>query len=297
MSPEALIMDAETATEPPGTSGQRPPRDLAGTRRRRRWITAAFLVALAIAAGAVALRRSRPADRFAARPAGHRVATGWAAAPVPLPAVATELEGNVGRLLAREASVLGAASSRAGRVPNLAGLLASSIDGAGFQDALSTEPWWKDFRSYGCAVLAGDEVRAVWQLPGSGLPPAELARAVGAAPSPSAGAARLVTGPNGIVLGALAPIDGVKDGRVLLVEAVDRMQVARLAARANTVMLLSDGKRDLGASVPDPLVPELDGLVGKEGSHVVVERGLGRLAVAVPWSDRLWLWAVVGWEP
>jgi len=288
-------MDAESATEAARAAGQKRSGGAPIARGRGRWIAAVALLGLAVAAAAAALYWRRP-DRLTTQASRHRVAAGWTGAPVPLPAVATELEGNVQRLLARESSVLGAAAVQAGRVPNLAGLLTSSIDGAAFQDALSTEPWWKDFRAFGCAVLLGDEIRAVWQLPGSGLPPGELARAVGAA-RPPPGSAKLVSGPNGIVLGALAPIAGVKDGRVLLVEAVNRLQVARLAARANIVLLLSDGKKDLGASVPDTLVPDLEGLVSKEGSHVLVERGLGRLAVAVPWADGLWLWAITGWQP
>jgi hypothetical protein len=251
--------------------------------RRSRWIAAGAALAVAVVAF-VLLRRSASDGP-----------PGWSPI-VPVPGVAAEIESTTQRLLAAEASAVTAAAQRAGRVPGLAALLASSLDGAAFQDALASEPWWKDFRSYGCAVFVGDEVKGVWQLPGTGLTPVALARAIGGDPAGSA-PARLVAGPSGFALGAAAPIANVKDARVLLVEGVDRQKVAALAARANVVMMLSDGKQDLGASLPDSAVSLVEPLVGRESSHVLVERHLRQLAVAVPWTTGLWLWVATGWEP
>jgi len=224
---------------------------------------------------------------------------GWVAAPVAAQPVVAEIEANTRRLVERESTVLAAAAARAGQVPGLGALLTSSLDGAAFQDALASEPWWKEFRGYGCTVLVGDAVKAVWQLPGSGLPPAELARAVSATPSGAAPNARVIMGPNAVVLAAMAPIAGAKDARVLLAEALDRRKVALLAARANTVLMLSDGRKDLGASLPDSAVPLVEGLIGLESGHALIERRLQQLAVAVPWPDTsgLWLWVVTGWQP
>lgn len=252
---------------------------------RGRIIAVVLMVAVAVAVLAVfGLLRKRPAGP-----------PGWVAGPVPAPTVVAEVEASARRLLERDATVLAAAAGRAGRVPGFAALLTSSLDGAAFQDALANEPWWKEFRSYGCAVVVGDDVKAVWHLPGSGLPPLELVRKAEAAPG-SAGA-RVIAGPNGFVLGASASIDGVKGARLLLTEGLDRQHVATLAARANAVMMLSDGQRDLGASLPDALVPQLEGLVGHEASHVMVERHISQLAVAVPWTSGLWLWVVNPWQP
>ena len=264
---EAVMTGADTAGGGPGA----PPR----WGRR----VAAILVVVVVGAvvASFVLQRRRPAG-----PPGWVPAAREAAA-------AEQIEANVQRLLAREATELGAMAERAGRLPELAALVTSSIDGAAFQDALSSEPWWKRFRGYGCAVLVGDEVKAVWQLPGSGLPPGELVRAVSAGPAVPA---RVVSGPNAAVLGAMAPIAGVKDARVLLADLLDRRKVALLAARANVVLMLTDGRKDLGASVPDDIVPQLEGLVGHEASHVMVERHLSQLAVAVPWTSGLWLWVI-----
>jgi len=223
------------------------------------------------------------------RPAGP---PGWVAAG-RAPAAADEIEANVGRLLQRLSAELAGTAEQAGRLPGLAALVTSSLDGAAFQDALSSEPWWKRYRGYGCAVIVGDEVKAVWQLPGSGLAPAELVRAVSAAPPAPA---RVVLGPNAAVLGAMAPIAGVKDARVLLVDALDRRKIAVLAARANVVLMLSDGRKDLGASVPDAIVPQLEGLLGHEANHVMVERHLSQMAVAVPWTSGLWLWVITPFD-
>ena len=218
---------------------------------------------------------------------------GWVEPQGAMPAAAAQLEANVRRLLDHESAALAAAADRAGRVPGLAALLTSSIDGAAFQEALSNEPWWKEFRGYGCAVFMGDEVKAVWQLPDSGLSPADLARSAGAGASPGA---RVVSGTDGAVLGAMAPIADAKGARLLLAAALDRRKVALMAARANVVLMLSDGHKDLGASLPDDSVPLVEGLVGKEGRPVQVERNLRQLAVAVTWAPGLWLWVVSGLE-
>ena len=281
----------ETVNEPGQSGGQALSGSVAApTGRRRRKavplvVAAVVLVVVSVVIGALVSHRKAPAGP-----------PGWVAGPVPAPAAVAPIEANVGRLLARESSVLAAAAERAGRVAELATLLASSLDGPAFQDALSTEPWWKEFRAYGCAVLIGGEVKAVFQLPGSGLPPGELARAVGAPAVAGSPAARVVVGPSAPVLGAMAPLAGVKDGRVLLAEALDRRRIALLAARANVVLMLSDGTKDLGASLPDDSVPLLDGLVGHESSHVMIERHLSQLAVAVPWTSGLWLWVITPQE-
>ena len=221
---------------------------------------------------------------------------GWVAPPGPVPAVAGEVEASARRILDRESGKVVSAAETAGRIPELAALLASSLDGAAFQETLAAAAWWGPFRGYGCAVLVGDDVKAVWQLPGSGLSPADLVRAVSAPSTGASPGARVVSGPNGYVLGALAPIAGAKGARLLLAEALDRRRVALLAARANAVMMLSDGRKNLGASVPDDSVPLLEGLVGRESSHVQVERHLQQVAVAVPWAPGLWLWIVTGLE-
>jgi hypothetical protein len=217
-------------------------------------------------------------------------------APGPALQAAAAIEGNVQRLLVRESTFVATAAERAGHLPELAALVTSSLGEPAFRDALASEPWWKDFRLYGCVALVGDGVKVAW-LPPSGMTPAELARALGPDAAHPAGGARVVLRPEGIVLGALAPIEGVKGARVMLAEALDRRKVAVLAARANVVMMLSDGRKDLGASVPDTIVPLVETLVGKESSHVLIERHLGQVAVAVPWVDGLWLWVVTGWTP
>jgi len=278
---ENVTVNQAPEAAPQGASGSVPNRV-----RRGRWLALVLVLAIGVAVAVVfAVPRKRPAGP-----------PGWVAPPDGVPAIAGEMEANVRRMLDRESTTLATAAEQAGRIPELAALLTSSLDGAAFQDALSNEPWWKNLRRYGCAVLVGDDVKAVWQLPGSGLPPLALARAVGA---PAAGAgpgARVVSGPEGAVLGALAPIAGSNGARLLLAEALDRRTVAMLAARANVVMMLSDGRKDLGASVPDATVPLLEGLVGRESSHVQVERRLQQLAVAVPWAPGLWLWVVTGWD-
>lgn len=280
------VTEAESTTEQTPNSKTSPTGGPPPWRRGRRIAVLGLVLLLAAIAIAMFVLQRKPP------PLGP---PGWVTPPGPVPPVAAEIEANVRRLLERESTILAAAAERAGQVPGLAALLTSSLDGAAFQDALSSEPWWKEFRAYGCAVLVGDDVKAVWQLPGTGLPPAALARTVGAI-SPGA---RVVSGPDGIVLGAMAPITGTKGvtARVLLVQAIDRRKVALMAARANIVMMLSDGQKDLGASLPDDSVPLVEGLVGRESSHVQVERHLQQLAVAVPWVPGLWLWVVTGWQP
>jgi hypothetical protein len=281
-------MEQDKVTEAARGAGDRRPVRIPGPQRTWRG-AAVFMLVTAAALAAAAIGGAFQHRRRSAGPPG------WVAAPVPAPRAAEEIAANVQRLIVREGEVVSAAAARAGRLPNLAALITSSIDGAAFQDALSNEAWWKEFRGYGSAVLVGDEVKVVWHLPSSGLPAVELARKLEASP-PSAGA-QVVAGPTGFVLGAVAPIDGVKGARVLLAEALDRQHVAVLAARANSVMMLSDGKRDLGASVPDPILPQLEGLVGHEPSRVMVEKHLSQLAVAVPWTSALWLWVITGSEP
>jgi len=284
-------MENESVNEPGQSGGRAVSGGAAASpgRSRRRALpliaAAALLVIIGVVVGALVSHRKRPAGQ-----------PGWVAAPLPSPGAAALIDANVGRLLARESSVLAAAAERAGRVTELATLLTASLDGAAFQEALSTEPWWKDFRGYGCAVLVGEQVKGVYQLPGSGLPPGELARAVGTTAVAGSPAAHVVVGPSAPVLGALAPVAGVKDGRLLLVEALDRRRIALLAARANVVLMLSDGSKNLGASLPDDAVPLLDGLVGHESSHVMIERHLSQLAVAVPWTSGLWLWVITPQE-
>jgi len=221
----------------------------------------------------------------------------WEPAPVPAPALAGELETNVRRLLEYEENELAATAERAGRVPELASALASGIDGAAIQERLSSAAWWSSFRAFGCAVLMGDELKAARAMPAIGFSPAEIARAVHPNGTSATAGAGLVAGPAGTVTAAVAEIAGAPKGRVVLVRLVDRQMVARLAMRANIILMLTDGQRDLGTSLPDGMMPEVQRLIGHESDHVLVDRKLKRLAVAVSWTKGLWLWAVSGWDP
>lgn len=281
------VMESQRVKEDPQVGDGRTVPSRRGRRRAIALAGGIVVVAVAIVVAFVVSRKP---------PLGP---PGWVVAPAQAAATAGEVEGNARRLIEREGTVLVAAAERAGRVPGLATLLTASLDGAAFQDALASEPWWKEFRGYGCAVLIGDGVKAVWQLPGSGLSPAELASAVASRAADAPTGARVVSGPNGVVLAAMAPIVGAKDARLVLAEALDRRKVALLAARANAVLMLSDGRKDLGASVPDDSVPLVESLIGMEPSHALVERHLQQLAVAVPWSGAsgLWLWVITGWQP
>ena len=73
-------------------------------------------------------------------------------------------------------------------------------------------------------------------------------------------------------------------------------QLTELAARANTVLVLSNGRQLVGVSVPDNTIPEIGLLPGREQTRILVDRRHARLAAAVPWSDALWLWGVTGWS-
>jgi hypothetical protein len=183
---------------------------------------------------------------------------------------------------------------RAAQVEHIANALTGRVDEATFQDLLANEAWWGDFRSFGTAVLVGDEAMVTWKLPATAGTPAALARAV-SKPGEKGAQAGWIIGANGALLAAVAPIEGVKDGRLLLVRALDRAFLTDLATRANAVLLLSDGHTILDVSVPENTLPEIALLVGKESSHVLVDKAHRRLAAVVSWSPTLWIWAVTGW--
>jgi DNA-binding transcriptional regulator YdaS (Cro superfamily) len=218
----------------------------------------------------------------------------WSAAVGEAVAIGSQLDATIRRILDDEAGRLADTAGRAAKVPHIANAITGRVDEETFQDLLANELWWSEFRSFGCAVLVGDQLKVAWHLPVPNSAAVALVKAV--RPGAGGGArAALVSDAAGNVLGAVATIEGVGQGRLLLARPVDRALVTDLASRANTVLMLSDGKHLLGISVPENTIPEIGLLVGREESHVLVDRRHGRLAAAVPWSRSLWLWGVTGW--
>jgi len=286
----------------PGTtpaSGPAPAADIskahaAPPRRRALWVAAVAGMA-ALAGGAVWSRRAQPI---------------WQPAEGDAVAVGAQLDRTVRRVIEEETARFSDMAARAGKVPQLANAITGRVDEETFQDLLANELWWADFRAFGCAVQVERDVRVAWRLP---TPPAGASRpaskaaisaaipaiiaATGGVPADRGPRAALVSDTTvGSALAAVAAVDGVPGGRIVLTRAVDRALVADLAARANTVLVLSNGQQLLGVSVPDNTIPEIGLLPGQEASRVLVDRRHARLAAAVPWSRTLWLWGVTGWS-
>jgi len=265
--------------------------DAAPPRRRTTLWMAAALLGAAGAGAAVWSRRAQPI---------------WQVADGDAIAIGAQLDRTVRRVLDEETARFSDVAARAGKVPQLANAITGRVDEATFQDLLANELWWADFRAFGCAVMVNDEVRVAWHLPTPpGVAPrpttkpaiAGIMSTVGTAALNSGARAALVSdGTFGSALAALAPVDGVPGGRVVLTRPVDRALVADLAAHANTVLVLSNGQQLLGISVPDNTIPEIGLLPGREDARVLVDRRHGRLAAAVPWSRGLWVWGVMGWS-
>ncbi|HEX2658679.1 MAG TPA: hypothetical protein VHU40_10415, partial [Polyangia bacterium] len=220
----------------------------------------------------------------------------WAVADSAAEAVGTRLAMQVRRLVEEDTNHLADTAGRAGQVPQIAAALTGRVDEATFQDLLANEVWWADFRAVGAAVLVDDDVKVSWRLPATlGAPPA-LVKALAPSPDGSARAA-VISSPGGPVLAAVATVDGVKGGRVLLVRLLNRAFLTDLATRANAVLLLSDGHKLLDVSVPENTLPEISLLVGQEAHAVQVDKRDRRLAAVMAWSPALWVWAVSGWTP
>jgi serine/threonine protein kinase len=264
-------------TPPIGTAPSAPPP----RRSQRRRALAAGVVLLV--AAAVVIVRLRPSGPL------------WAPPTEKAAGVAGELESVMRRLLAAEAGELAERAGRAGKVPNLANAVVGRVDDTTFQDLLANEIWWSDFRAFGCVVLVRDEVKVAWHLPALGISAADLGKTMQPEGTNRAPHSGLVSGTEGTMLAAVATVDGLPDGRVILVLPVDRAMVARLASRANIVLLLSDGTKMLATSVPENTLPEIERLVGKEDSHVLIDKQHDLLATAVLWTKGLWLWGVTGW--
>jgi len=219
----------------------------------------------------------------------------WTVADDSAAAIGTRLAMQVRRLVEEETNRLAETAERAGQVPSVAAALAGRVDEATFQDLLANEVWWADFRSFGTAVLVDDDVKVTWRLPATLGAPLALVKAVAATPE-SAPRAALIPAPGGPALAAVAGIEGVKGGRVLLIRPLNRAFLTELATRANAVLLLSDGHKILEVSVPENTLPEIGLLVGQEAHAVQVDKRHRRLAAVTAWSPTLWLWAVSGWS-
>jgi hypothetical protein len=230
-------------------------------------------------------------------------------------ALAGPLRAVLRRAIEDEVMLLAETADHTGKSPNIAKAILDRVDDSAFQDLLANEIVGRtDHRTFGGAVLVhhkygnfrvppgeavvvADTVRFVWNFPVTPRAPQNLADTVRPYFAERWGArAGLVPSPEGFLLGAVASIEGVDGGRLLLVRAVDRTLVAAMATRVNTVstvLMLSDGQKVLGTSVSEDNMPEVRLLVGKEESRVLVDKRHGRLAAAVSCSHGLWLWGVV----
>ena len=234
--------------------------------------------------------------------ATRRPAPMWVAAEGDATAVGAQLDATLRRVLDEENTRFAATVGRAAQVSQLANAITGRVDEVTFQDLLANELWWSDFRAFGSAVLVADSVKVAWHLPisASAVPKMVTAVATALRPAESSEAVRTAVVTDGIsgagLEASVATIHGVRGGRLLFARPVDRALVTDLATRANTVLMLSDGKHLLVLSVPENTIPEIGLLVGKEGTRLLVDSRHGRLAAAVPWSRGLWLWGVTGWS-
>ncbi|HEY4183434.1 MAG TPA: serine/threonine-protein kinase [Polyangia bacterium] len=224
-------------------------------------------------------------------------APAWGEQTEKAQARAADLETVVRRLITAETNQLTASATRAGKVQNITNAVLGRVDDATFQDLLANEIWWSDFRAYGCVVLEHGQVKVAWHLPTLDLSPSELTRTLRPDASDTTARTAVVAGSAGPLLASIASVDGLKDGSIILVRPIDRTLVAQMASRANIVLLLSDGKTMLSTSIPENTIPDLERVVGREESHVLVDKRNERLAVAVSWTKGLWLWGLTGWAP
>jgi hypothetical protein len=175
--------------------------------------------------------------------------------------------------------------------PRLVVVLRGRVDAATLRDAFSTESWWEPYRGTTTAIsYEGDEISFQEGDALHDLPVVDLIRSVRAT---GARASRLgASGGRVFVLAAGSmPLAGADPPVVVLAKPVDVPVLPSLEEGSQRPVLLSDGRRALGAWGTPRDVRLLESNVGREAEGAVALQDTAWGATALEVTPLLWLWA------
>jgi hypothetical protein len=176
----------------------------------------------------------------------------------------------------------------AAAVPELRAALGNKVDTFTLDDLFQTEDWWAPHRTRALVLVGPNGVIMSHNVPSAGTgAPALAALAV-----KNPGAASFARVGEQVYLVAAGAVGGVEPPPHVLVLArpLDGALLDAWAARAQTGLILSDGRQSLraaGAHAGQP--PEL---VGHEAEPVVIDTAAAAMGAAVELAPGLWVWGV-----
>jgi tRNA A-37 threonylcarbamoyl transferase component Bud32 len=198
---------------------------------------------------------------------------------------AVELRERVEAVLAADERPLQAEVVRAAHLPGLRAAVADRVDAATILDLFDTEDWWEPFKARDAAIVSSDRLVTIRGDKELTLPTGLISRAA------EAGVGVGVVAGAHPVLAAVAPIAPLKRAEATYLILMSPFDLSTTARELGTPIALSDGRRLVATSDPQRNGALL-GLVGKENPGRSYDRTTGQLAIAIPTSGSLWLWAL-----
>ncbi|HEY0715655.1 MAG TPA: serine/threonine-protein kinase [Polyangia bacterium] len=169
--------------------------------------------------------------------------------------------------------------------------LRGRVDAETLADVFAGEAWWEPYRGLLTAISYEGTNIAYSNGTVQSLPIAEVIASARAAKSQ---VSRFVAASGRAYVIAATPMlfgPGLEPAIVVLGRALDRTNLDSISRRANAPLLLTDGKRELGAGGPEGDVKLLASGIGREAEGRITLQDTAWGAAAVEIATGLWLWA------
>ncbi|HEY0705306.1 MAG TPA: serine/threonine-protein kinase, partial [Polyangia bacterium] len=170
--------------------------------------------------------------------------------------------------------------------------LRGRVDAETLADVFAGEAWWEPYRGL-LTAISYEGTNIAFSI-GPNVQSLPLAEVIGAARAAKAQVSRFVAAGGRAYVIAATPMmfgPGLEPAIVVLGRPLDRANLDAVARRANAPLLLTDGKRELGAGGPEGDVKLLASGIGREAEGRITLQDTAWGAAAVEIATGLWLWA------
>jgi hypothetical protein len=170
--------------------------------------------------------------------------------------------------------------------------LRGRVDAETLADVFAGEAWWEPYR--GLLTAISYEGTTITYSNGTSVQSLPIAEVIGSARATKGQVSRFVGANGQAYVIAATPMmfgPGLEPAIVVLGRSLDRANLDAIARRANAPLLLTDGKRELGAGGSEGDVKLLASGIGREAEGSITLQDTAWGAATVEIATGLWLWA------